>query len=146
VVDNADHARHSLAGSDGLDVVKHQDTAAQLATAMARQNRRCPEHDLVILSSGTGARVPEAGSTLRRAADDGTRQVGTWRGFHVSATWAGHEPFTETTARSRLTWRWGAASACRPEHPSYDEHADKASWVHHRYSRQRVRHMSTSPR
>ncbi|MGH3818199.1 MAG: UTRA domain-containing protein [Pseudonocardiaceae bacterium] len=26
-----------------------------------------------------------------------TRQVGTWRGFHVSAARAGHEPFTETT-------------------------------------------------
>ncbi|MGH3538600.1 MAG: UTRA domain-containing protein [Pseudonocardiaceae bacterium] len=34
---------------------------------------------------------------MRRAADDVTRQVGTWRGFHVSATKAGHEPFTETT-------------------------------------------------
>ncbi|MBV8539864.1 MAG: UTRA domain-containing protein [Pseudonocardiales bacterium] len=26
-----------------------------------------------------------------------TRQVGTWRGFHVSAAKTGHEPFTETT-------------------------------------------------
>lgn len=30
------------------------------------------------------------------------------------------------------------ALACRPEHPSYDEHADKASWAHHRCSCQRV--------
>lgn len=55
------------------------------------------EHQLVILTAGTGARVPAAGSIMRRAADDVTRQVGTWRGFHVSATRAGHQPFTETT-------------------------------------------------
>ncbi len=52
---------------------------------------------LAILTAGTGAQVPAAGSTMRRAADDVTRQVGTWRGFHVSATRAGHQPFTETT-------------------------------------------------
>lgn len=51
----------------------------------------------MILATGTGAQVPVADSTMRRAADDVTRQVGTWRGFHVSATKAGHEPFTETT-------------------------------------------------
>lgn len=55
------------------------------------------ERHLVILTAGTGAQVPAASSTMRRAADDVTRQVGTWRGFHVSATRAGHQPFTETT-------------------------------------------------
>jgi GntR family transcriptional regulator len=55
------------------------------------------ERHLVILTAGTGAQVPLANSTLCRAADDVTRQVGTWRGFHVSATRAGHQPFTETT-------------------------------------------------
>ena len=33
----------------------------------------------------------------RRAADDVTQQVGTWRGFHVSATKSGREAYTETT-------------------------------------------------
>lgn len=55
------------------------------------------ERHLVILTAGIGAQVPAASPTMRRAADDVTRQVGTWRGFHVSATRAGHQPFTETT-------------------------------------------------
>jgi GntR family transcriptional regulator len=55
------------------------------------------ERHLVILTAGAGAQIPAPGSTMRRAADDVTRQVGTWRGFHVSATRAGHQPFTETT-------------------------------------------------
>ncbi len=54
------------------------------------------EHHRVTLTAGSGAQVPAAGSTMRRVADDITRQVGTWRGFHVSATRAGHQPFTET--------------------------------------------------
>ncbi|MGH3575859.1 MAG: UTRA domain-containing protein [Pseudonocardiaceae bacterium] len=32
----------------------------------------------MILATGTGAQVPVADSTIRRAADDVTRQVGTW--------------------------------------------------------------------
>lgn len=55
------------------------------------------ERHLVNLAAGTGAQVPAPGSPMRRAADDITRQSGTWRGFHVSATRAGHQPFTETT-------------------------------------------------
>ncbi|HEY3896020.1 MAG TPA: GntR family transcriptional regulator [Pseudonocardiaceae bacterium] len=55
------------------------------------------ERHRVILAAGTGAQVLTAGSPMRRAADDVTRQLGTWRGFHVSATRAGHQPFTETT-------------------------------------------------
>ena len=55
------------------------------------------ERYLVIVTAGTGAQVPPAGFTIRRSADDVTRQVGTWRGFHVSATRGGHQPFTETT-------------------------------------------------
>jgi GntR family transcriptional regulator len=66
-------------------------------STVRRALRILAERYLVILASGTGAQVPEAGSTMHRAADDVTRQVGTWRGFHVSATRAGHEPFTETT-------------------------------------------------
>lgn len=55
------------------------------------------ERQVVTLTAGTGAQVPAPGATMRRAADDVTRQVGTWRGFHVSATSAGQQPFTETT-------------------------------------------------
>ncbi|HET9257200.1 MAG TPA: GntR family transcriptional regulator [Pseudonocardiaceae bacterium] len=55
------------------------------------------ERRLVILAAGTGAQVPAPGSAMRRAADDVTRQMGTWRGFHVSAMRAGRQPFTETT-------------------------------------------------
>ena len=70
----------------------------QLDRSTARRALRIlAERNLVILGAGTGAQVPATGPTVRRAADDVTRQVGTWRGFHVSATRAGHEPFTETT-------------------------------------------------
>lgn len=66
-------------------------------STVRRALRILAERDLVILATGTGVQVPVAGSAMRRAAADVTRQVGTWRGFHVSATRTGHEPFTETT-------------------------------------------------
>lgn len=57
------------------------------------------------LAAGAGARVQPNGP-VRRAADDVTQQVGTWRGFHVSATKAGREAYTRTavsTVESDLT-------------------------------------------
>ncbi|MDQ2879738.1 MAG: GntR family transcriptional regulator [Actinomycetota bacterium] len=66
-------------------------------STVRRALRILAERHLVILATATGAQVPVAGLSMRRTADDVTRQVGTWRGFHVSATKAGHEPFTETT-------------------------------------------------
>lgn len=66
-------------------------------STVRRTLRILAERGLVILATGTGAQVCARSSSIRRAADDVTRQVGTWRGFHVSAARAGHEPFTETT-------------------------------------------------
>lgn len=67
-------------------------------STVRRALRILAERHLVNLTAGTGAQIPAAGSSpMRRAADDVTRQSGTWRGFHVSATKAGHQPFTETT-------------------------------------------------
>jgi GntR family transcriptional regulator len=65
-------------------------------STVRRALRILAERGLVILASGTGAQVRARSPGLQRAADDITRQVGTWRGFHVSATQAGYEPFTET--------------------------------------------------
>jgi GntR family transcriptional regulator len=66
-------------------------------STVRRALRILAERGLVILAPGTGAQVRASSPLLRRAADDVTRQVGTWRGFHVSAAKTGHEPFTETT-------------------------------------------------
>lgn len=66
-------------------------------STVRRALRILVERDLITLTTGTGAQVSTPSSSLRRAADDVTRQVGTWRGFHVSATRAGQEAFTETT-------------------------------------------------
>jgi GntR family transcriptional regulator len=65
-------------------------------STVRRALRILGERGIVTLASGTGAQV-DPGGALRRAADDVTQQVGTWRGFHVSATKAGREPYTETT-------------------------------------------------
>lgn len=90
--------------------------------------RSLAERHLVILTAGTGAQVPAADSTLRRAADDVTRQVGTWRGFHVSATKAGQQPFTETTVSEvDADVEVGRGLGCRPGHRCCAEHAGKAS-------------------
>lgn len=50
---------------------------------------------VVKVTSGMGAQVGQD-EALLRAADDVTQQVGSWRGFHVSATKAGREAYTET--------------------------------------------------
>jgi GntR family transcriptional regulator len=72
-----------------------QEYSADRST-VRRALRILAERRLVTLASGTGAQV-HSDNALRRAADDVTQQVGTWRGFHVSATKAGREPYTETT-------------------------------------------------
>lgn len=56
------------------------------------------DQGLVELRHGAGAQV-RAAPKVRRAAADITRQVGEWRGFHVSARKDGHRPFTRTTVR-----------------------------------------------
>jgi GntR family transcriptional regulator len=54
------------------------------------------ERGIVTVTSGTGTQV-RPDDALRRAADDVAHQVGTWRGFHVSAAKAGRQAYTETT-------------------------------------------------
>ncbi|TDC42364.1 GntR family transcriptional regulator [Actinomadura sp. KC345] len=53
------------------------------------------EQGLVRLRHGAGTQVRTA-RRVRRAAADITRQVGSWRGFHVSAQEDGRTPFTRT--------------------------------------------------
>jgi len=65
-------------------------------STVRRALRILGDRGIVSVTSGTGARVGSDG-TLHRAADDVTQQVGTWRGFHISATKSGHEAYTETT-------------------------------------------------
>lgn len=54
------------------------------------------ERGLVTVRRGTGTQVGQHDGALRRATEDVTHQVGTWRGFHVSATKAGRDAYTET--------------------------------------------------
>jgi GntR family transcriptional regulator len=65
-------------------------------STVRRALRILGERGIVTVASGTGAQV-KPGDALRRAADDVTHQVGTWRGFHVSAAKAGRQAYTETT-------------------------------------------------
>ncbi|TDD87538.1 GntR family transcriptional regulator [Actinomadura rubrisoli] len=65
-------------------------------STVRRALRMLAEHGLVQLRHGAGAQV-RAGQPVRRAASDITRQVGAWRGFHVSAQAGGRRPFTRTT-------------------------------------------------
>ena len=65
-------------------------------STVRRALRILDERGIVSVTSGTGAQVGSDGA-LRRAAEDVTQQVGTWRGFHVSATKSGREAYTETT-------------------------------------------------
>jgi len=52
---------------------------------------------LVTVHKNTGAQVqPKTSSAVRRHAEDVTRQVGSWRGFHVSAMETGRQPYTRT--------------------------------------------------
>ncbi|WP_168801610.1 GntR family transcriptional regulator [Glycomyces buryatensis] len=78
-------------------------------STVRRAVRMLAEQELVVIKSGVGAQV-RAGETLQRDAADVTRQVGDWRGVHVSITQSGREPFTETkvseaVADARLA-RW----------------------------------------
>ncbi|MFA1546629.1 GntR family transcriptional regulator [Actinomadura chokoriensis] len=65
-------------------------------STVRRALRMLAEAGLVQLRHGAGAQV-RAAPKVRRAAADITRQVGGWRGFHVSARRDGHRPFTRTT-------------------------------------------------
>ena len=65
-------------------------------STVRRALRILGERGIIRVASGIGAQVGHDGA-LRRAADDVTQQVGTWRGFHVSATKGGREAYTETT-------------------------------------------------
>lgn len=63
----------------------------------------------IILIPGVGAQVGSPDTTRRDTADITTR-VRNWRGFHVSATRAGRQPYTETAIRDieldTTTARW----------------------------------------
>ncbi|MFI0374273.1 GntR family transcriptional regulator [Actinomadura sp. 1N219] len=65
-------------------------------STVRRALRMLAEQGLVQLKHGSGAQVRTA-RRVRRAAADITRQVGAWRGFHVSAQKDGRTPFTRTT-------------------------------------------------
>lgn len=64
-------------------------------STVRRALRMLAEQGLVELRHGSGAQVRTA-RRVRRAASDITRQVGAWRGFHVSARKDGRTPFTRT--------------------------------------------------
>ncbi|OLT33193.1 hypothetical protein BJF79_07890 [Actinomadura sp. CNU-125] len=64
-------------------------------STVRRALRMLAAQDLVHVEHGSGVRVHAAGR-IRRAASDVTRQVGGWRGFHVSAQRSGRTPFTRT--------------------------------------------------
>ncbi|WP_433465161.1 GntR family transcriptional regulator [Spirillospora sp. CA-128828] len=65
-------------------------------STVRRALRMLADQGLVQLRHGSGAQVRTA-RKVRRAAADITRQVGAWRGFHVSAQQDGRRPFTRTT-------------------------------------------------
>jgi GntR family transcriptional regulator len=78
-------------------------------STVRRALRLLAEQGLVHLRHGAGAQV-RAAPRVRRAASDITRQVGDWRGFHVSARRDGRTPFTRTAvaeveADDRLAFR-----------------------------------------
>lgn len=78
-------------------------------STVRRALRMLADQGLVVLHPGSGVRIRSTGP-VRRSAADITRQVGRWRGFHVSAQQAGREPFTRTTvsevAADALLARW----------------------------------------
>ncbi len=67
-------------------------------STVRRALRMLEQRHLVILRHGVGAQV-QGFEPLRREAADITAQTGKWRGFHVSASAAGREPYTETAVR-----------------------------------------------
>ncbi|WP_242882448.1 GntR family transcriptional regulator [Actinomadura litoris] len=67
-------------------------------STVRRALRMLAEQGLVQARRGAGVQVrPER--PVRRAASDVTRQVGGWRGFHVSVRADGRRPFTRTEVR-----------------------------------------------
>ncbi|MCD0453463.1 GntR family transcriptional regulator [Actinocorallia sp. API 0066] len=67
-------------------------------STIRRAIRLLAEQGLVQIQAGTGTQVRKT-EPVRRNAADITKQVGSWRGFHVSAQRSGREPFTHTTIR-----------------------------------------------
>ncbi|WUH99173.1 GntR family transcriptional regulator [Spirillospora sp. NBC_00431] len=67
-------------------------------STVRRALRMLAERGLVQPRRGSGTQVRTV-RRVRRAAADITRQVGAWRGFHVSAQKDGRPPFTRTTVR-----------------------------------------------
>lgn len=67
-------------------------------STVRRALRMLAEQSLVVIQPGIGAQVRPT-EPVRRSASDITEQVGTWRGFHVSALQAGREPYTRTTVQ-----------------------------------------------
>ena len=65
-------------------------------STVRRALRILADQGLVILKSGVGAQV-RGQDVLHRDAADVTRQVGDWRGVHVSIAQSGQQPFTHTT-------------------------------------------------
>lgn len=65
-------------------------------STVRRAVRMLADQGLAVVHPGTGTQVRPTGP-VRRTASDITRQVGRWRGFHVSASNEGREPFTHTT-------------------------------------------------
>jgi len=67
-------------------------------STVRRALRMLEAQGLIIVHTNTGAQVrPRVASAVRRQAGDVTRQVGSWRGFAVSAMEAGQQPYTRTT-------------------------------------------------
>lgn len=86
-------------------------------STVRRAVRMLADQGLVVMKPGVGAQV-RLGESLQRDAADVTRQVGDWRGVHVSITESGREPFTETevtetSADVRLA-RWLAVPTGTP--------------------------------
>jgi GntR family transcriptional regulator len=81
-------------------------------STVRRALRLLEDQGLLALRAGMGAQVREP-ERLARDTGDVTGQVGTWRGFYVSATEAGEDPYTETSvqdvALDSTTARWLAA-------------------------------------
>lgn len=75
-------------------VLAHQYGADR--STVRRALRMLSDQGLVRLRHGAGAQV-RTSRAVRRSAADVTRQVGAWRGFHVSAQKDGRTPFTRTT-------------------------------------------------